>query len=344
MYTESIYNALLNAGAMIKSKFGRENDLTKDNVCRLVKYIPEDYQETILDYVENNDIKGKTLNEILDLLDKGGLLRFKPYISYMSNDCPVLVLKYNRFLYLAKGRQYQVTYTAQGIGIYNQASVSLNKILDCFVKSLNNTKLFQTLAYMNMIEAGKGLHEFDKLLKKDNTLLDEFFRKSIQFEYNLPSIVSLEDISNMVIKEDIAPKGNSIFRLAQNNMMDLCRVYTCDGGDVYLEIMYDGMPKTIRFELPEINLTDELLLEFDMEPEEFEDYLIEYIYNNPDVRTQILVFALGCIDIIINHMLYYKIGEQEQVLKRLNDSMVQDVLNVDTFIRYFKDVQNKLSR
>ena len=336
-YTEQIFELLFNEGCLSKSKFGKLSTVTKRDVENVFDYVPEENRKKFLHHISMRKVKDRTFNALLSEAAKDGVLSFNPYIATNKNGIPVLVLRYNKFLMLSDGTSFVVTYSSNGSVTYQQPSTNLSSIERLFKKSLMDHNLFQTLAYMNLIEAGKGIGVFDKLLKSNSTLVDEFFRKSYEYQYgHLPS-VTYDNLISFCVKQIESPKldNNKCFRLPVTDTSDLCRIYLAPDYDIYVEVLHNNYPTFFRFTLPDIPVIEKHLYEFEMGPEEFEDYTIDNIYNDCNVKLQFITFALNTLDIIINYNVFYRIDREDETLRRLNKNNITTVTNLETFYDYF---------
>lgn len=330
------------------SLFGHNEPITAEHsnptVDKQLKYIPADNLRGLLtnfDVFVDECGKDKTFSDFMKVASESGALVFKPYIKDNSHGNPTLVLKYNRFVHLFRGYHYQCSYTADGIGEYASAGIRIDSISQIFGKELRESRLLKILYYMNLIACCKGISAFDKLLKKNPELVDEFMKlstKSIFRDYDITYTKDLLGILNFT--SDSMPYGENyfartgniqlpepaeVFRVPLNITTDMCRIKVYDSNEIGIELWFDEKVQEVLFVLPDwkdgLSMEEiESLADWeDMDTESYTNMMTSKIYEAFEVYCSLVNFALNTCGFVTNFMVTYPTDEvRDSRLRALN--------------------------
>lgn len=343
-YCNNIYKILKNAGCVYKSTFDKQEPLTLAHIATVLKYVPKAIQKKLYDFVRFSDYdEGTSLHMVLNEADNHGVLHFNPYVTDNENRVPTLVLSYDRYVHLYRGYYFQVSYTSNGTGSIKTAGVRLDDMFYQFKPSMRNSKLFQLLAYMNLLDAGRGIIEFDKLLSNDIKTVDNFFAQAYEYWYNTKSCVSYSDLES-IVKDvvHIQDFGADIFRIPLTETRDICRLFVHTDFNISICYANKGSITNKHIILPKIDITDELVQESGFNTKEEADvWITSYIYSNPNVRLQFILFVLYCANITFDDIGKYSKKDVNVFLRRLYDYDTKDITAVEQFYLFFKKEYDK---
>lgn len=342
-----LYDLFVNNEFKTSSR-SRNDIILKSDIESTLSYIPT---ENLIKLVDNfSYIKENTVTGFLNEAAKSGFLTFKPYITKNAYGTPTLVLKYNRFVHLFRGYNYQCSYTANGIGEYSSAGIRIDHITKLFDRELRECKLLKMLYYMNLITCCSELDSFNKLLKESPEVVDKFMRLStsdIFDNYDVEYVRDMTNIFNFLSQEGL-PYGNVIYDRLNSPMLpdpkEVLRINASDTSDYgRLKIYY---PDIIGIEVPTGNLCSETLLiapkvyegfdsktieKFahinDMDVDEYKEYISSRIFGDNHVFSQLVAYLLNSCGFVINYMVVYPINNNE-TMRAINSNGVEVLKNL----------------
>ena len=172
-YTTLLCNKFNEAGIVGRDMMrGSDESFTKfsefiQNLCHL----PE---ESIKKILELDVSSCKTEAELTQLLGRNKLLQCEPKIVD-KKDNPTLMLRYNRYLHLFRGYDYQVSCTSKGIGSWSNSYWGIRSLLEAN-RDLGHTNAVQLLLMAAAIDSAGKLDSLWKTSDTDNRYpIDLFF-------------------------------------------------------------------------------------------------------------------------------------------------------------------------
>lgn len=334
-YEVEIVSRFIEDGFTYQDLFGREHVLSEDRVSTLnqLKFIPQETLKNVYEQYNNIVTKDvKTVGTFLSIAAKKGLLKFKPYVAY-DGAFPTLVLKYNRYVHLFRGRHYQVSYTHNGVGEYQRAGIRLDEFrAKMYSKRLRESDFMQAAYYMNCISACTGIDEFDNLLKNEPEVIDEFMANSTRavgvFDNYTMTFKKLKSYVLPVLvtdEKELTGVDGSLYRIAASLTSDYVRFAVNRGTGVVTFTWSGGNAEVKSMQIPTL-LTSPLIETAESYEDEDERYdAIEeakaIIHDAATIETYI-TFGLNLLGFVANYMVVYPKDKNIAKLRGLNDRSV----------------------
>lgn len=322
-YTTKILEHLLDNDYGVSTVFGDilpVRDFPSAALSAL-EYIPEDNLGIITTHIK--DLMAAAKNPTLDCLlaeaSSRGFLKFKPYLTDFHGT-PMLVLRYNRFVRLFRGRNFQVSYTPNGIGEYQSANVRLDVLLGKY-PDVRESKLFKLLFYMNCINACTGIDSFSSVLRDDPAVIDEFVKKSAS-KFFKSYDVTYDDLKALFVDASLCnadePEPLNIYRVYKSATMDTCRVSVYSTTHISVEYFHDNAYHKYYVTMPflEENLFSD---------KDDYNYTLYDINQDINILYQLVTFGLNSIGMVINAMVVYPCVKSDDAIKALNRLDVKDL-------------------
>lgn len=261
-----------------------------------------------------------------------GVLEFEPYITKNSHEEYILVLSYNRYIHLFKDKYYRCSIMAEGIGEYTSASVRLDSTIGRFGSSLKESKLLKILCYMNLINCCKEMPEFNKLLKNNPHLIDEFMERSTRRIFDSYDVTYTRDVLDIIKPEQHKVLLNNIesydsymqlygepikiLRVSAGGNLDYCRIRIYSMRSIGIEFAVEDEIKEVVFSLPD--WVDGLEVR-DRKSNinrrgEWYNSMSRKIYSSLDVFHTFVEYALSVCGYATNYYSTKKINEDEKYL------------------------------
>lgn len=307
---------------LISDVFGTQMPLSEDPSEMLEKlvHLPEENKKLIFDNVDSLiSMSDSSCCRFMEVAADAGYLKFTPFIIEIAGSSPVLMLKYNRFVYLSKGVKFTVSYTFSGVGEYQSANTSLGAV----VANLHDTREtlpVQLLLYMNLLNACAGIDAFTDLLKNHTDVVDEFVRLSAEpifGDYNVTYDDVCKTVKDVTHEYDTTGAFGVIYRVGKSDTADLCRVCVLSNICVDVESAPDKSYRKLRVELPywksSLDYYNDDFSECDVEQE---------LANSRDIRMQLISFALNYMGIVANFVSIHPMSKTFGSIRALNDPSV----------------------
>lgn len=345
---KEILKVLKNGGCKSVNEFGEPVDLISEDITDILRHIPDTYCVQLKIFAESNGGDFKSVQDFMYKASQSGILNFRPFLSTNKDGLPVLVLKYNRYVQFFKGRSFWVSYTYDIVCDYHYYYASYSKvssIMQLFQGvGLHNSKIQQCFVYMGLLETCATLDTFDKLLKLEPELVDEFISKSIKhydpsYEFTLTydelckSVVRHKPINNL-------PTTAVVLRLPNSNTMDNARlIYSHEDNRIIVETMRNGVPQFIIFEFP-LTMNDyrRVQLECEMDYVRAAHTVEVLIHKYPEILTQLATFALKYCGVILNRNCQYKKQHKDELLMVHNDKNEVIINNAKDLYTWFSNL------
>lgn len=286
-----------------------------------IKYIPDANQKLILSNIRElmAAVKSSTLDCLLAEASSRGFLKFKPYLTDFHGT-PMLVLRYNRFVHLFRGRNFQVSYTPNGVGEYQSANVRLDVLLGNYPDA-RESKLFKLLFYMNCINACTGIDSFSSVLRDDPAVIDEFVKKSAS-KFFKSYDVTYDDLKALFVDASLCnadePEPLNIYHVYKSATMDTCRVSIYSTTHISVEYLRDNAYHKYYVTMPFI---EENLFS---DKDDYK-YALYDINHDMNILYQLVTFGLNSIGMVINAMVVYPCVKSDDAIKALNRLDVKDL-------------------
>lgn len=302
-----------------------------DEFYTVLSVLPDNNLRTLIStfyYLSKQCGEDKTFDKLMEVASRYKYLIFKPYILINGNETPTLVLKYNRYVHLFRGYNYQCSYTVNGIGEYSSASVRIDTLRSIFGREFKDSKLAKVLYYMNLIACCSGLDVFNKLLEKDSEVIDEFMRQSTKDIFTNFDI-TYKDLSHMAIFSEESELTSlsepiEILRVPESDTTDYCRVRIYDTYMISIEY-FQGRPREVLFRLPswEDGVSEDVIKECayweEMTIAEYKNFKSREIYDNDNVYLSLVTYAMNTCGYITNYTVTYPMGSRkDNKLRALN--------------------------
>ena len=326
-YITELKNLMVENGFSYESFLDGKSTITQedDYIERILKYVPK---ENIRGLIENfNKYQTHDVDEFLNKASQDGMLSFKPYVTVNSCGTPTLVLKYNRFMHLFRGYYFQVSYTADGQGSYNDAGTRIdfvhNKIetYDRFGLS----SLTQIMYYMNAIRAGWKLEVFRKLLKENPEMFDNFMHLTFgesRLHVQGAGLLTYKDILNICIAKNAKTSAEDTpvasYRIPAKENRDYAIVDVFDERTVTVTVPTLTSVKSTTFVLPDLESSTDIVSRIEKDARRFEYSREEYedevssayrrIFFNRDVFEHLVGFALNMSGFVTNYLVTYSVA------------------------------------
>lgn len=325
-------------GFMYSTPFGSKIKVAEncDEALDAIKHIPaENINKVICNYRLLYSLLERrgalTLGALLNKAAERGFLAFKPYVINDGRRHPILVLKYNRYLHLFRGYNFQVSYTAEGIGEYSSAGIRLDFALKNFNYDACNSKYVQMLYYMNAVHAAIELETFRVLLHDDVGIFDDFMKATLEHVYmkSLKVNYTFNDVCSMLRRlpanSDASENAVSIYRIPDTDTMDYARLYMYSNDMLAIETPNEGGTNTALFKLPELKDDEHLVSEFPYKYEEDLEEIAEEVKDNKEIFYSFVAFTLDLCGIHSNFMVTYPLERPATKFRALNRPLIEEV-------------------
>lgn len=331
-YKENILNNLINANVWDSDMF-LQKVLVKDNserVEQLLQGVPEEQLERIaLAMPEQN----QHLDKWIEKISRFGLLKFQPYILEDKGRVPSLALKHNRFMHMFRGYHFQISYTHSGVGEYQCACPRWDVMKQRFDFCARDSKLLQILFYMNCINCGIGIDEFNKLFIENSEVLDDFVALSAKGQYLPEYNITCRMLKEYIEKVDVSLASIVINdyeyrRISKSETMDYARI-AMDKKNyvVYMDFMTSAGLQSVKFDIGKILKQDDSIIKaarFALDDEEYTtlenaiEGTISDLMSDGEVMATVAEFLLNSVLMVVNTMVIYPSSTNIIPMKALN--------------------------
>lgn len=315
-------------------KYGNVQDIEYGFETSVLNYLPDSVFKSIIVSVDERT----ELHHLINSLASTGKLAFDPFIIKEGLPLPVLALRYNKYLHLNRGAQFEVSYTANGKGSCSDGCVDLEWLYNSIHLSwigtytADDSDLYQALLYINAMSACNEYDNFHRLLYSIHNLFDEYVKLiaesrhlcenyTMTYQKLRTYIVPIPDISHYYNNYD------HVFRVAHSDTLDYCRIRTVTkdhGLVVTLEVMNGGRPEMFAVNLPNCLKPD---IVGRLPSDKRADYIAHCneFYRTRGYIDSVVMFLLNSFDFVINNLTCYPRTDEAKnnKMKALNDPGVK---------------------
>ena len=330
-----------NGDYYVSNIFGHKCDLKDDRerAYEYLDYIPVDNLKKMLAHIEELVPRIADRFSYISLIENAaelGYLAFEPYITVNDYLCPVLVLKYNRYVHLYCEYYYQVSYTANGIGEYRRANNRIDHLRDSLAEELHESTLLKYLYYMNLIQACTGIDNFDKVLRYNSSLIDKFMQLSTIKVFNSFDITYSQMKNAIFNNKQVNRYTNAkfIYRIAASDTRDILRLNVYSNTSVGITKMLEGRPIEIVAELPVLDMINQdlrmLIKLYNMIDRKAIEIYENAVKDTPAIFESFVTFILNTAKIVVNHLVAYSCEQpRPETMPALNDKHIIKIETVD---------------
>lgn len=336
-YTTKIIENLINNGHYyVSNPFGSELSLQEHpEVLRAkLQHIPEENLKVVLsnfDKLVVNDGR-HCCSEFIQAAAEAGYLKFDPFVVKRKDGSATLVLRWNRFVHLFHGYNYQVSYTFEGIGEYQSACVRMDSLLNKY-RGIRDSRLMKVLLYINCINACTGIDAFTETLNKHPEVIDDFVATTAH-RYFSSYDITYADVKSYIVDVTNTPnilgEPLQVFHMYKSATSDICRLHV--HSSMVVEVEFSNNGNYCRYQVALPNWREGLSETSDAICEDSDIY-DEDTSADIEILVSAVCLALNCIGIVINYNVAYPVTKSNHSIKAINHNLVKELDSLDSIYK-----------